>query len=505
MFKRHSELMLFVLRASDMLAAGASAVAAHAIMGAAHRAGWAEQAIAFERFHVPMVAAALLAAPVYARFGLYEPKRFKALAGELPVILRAVIVAWCLMYVAASLLSPPGSSRMMLVAMLPPWLVLAALSRSIGRILLHQVRRAGFNLRHAAIVGTGRLAQTLFHTLRRNNWTGIEVHYFIDDAVQPRRLLGRDVLGGLDRIESILQGRNVDMVFVALPPHEHQRTQDVLNRLACTRHDVRVVPDMLSYHFLKHEMEQLDNLPIVTLTYTPLQGWNALLKRAFDVVGAAAGLVLLAPLLLAIAVAVRLGSRGPVFYRQIRASLGGKPFRIVKFRTMVADAERQSGPVWAAEEDPRATPLGRLLRRTNLDELPQLYNVLRGDMSLVGPRPERPELVARFRHQIPRYMLRHHAKAGLTGWAQIHGLRGQTSLRKRVQYDMFYICNWSFGLDLRILAATLAPFLVPQRHRDAVLRREQASAARALRAASREPERAVFAAPRAPAPGVHGG
>jgi putative colanic acid biosynthesis UDP-glucose lipid carrier transferase len=178
------------------------------------------------------------------------------------------------------------------------------------------------------------------------------------------------------------------------------------------------------------------------------------LKRAFDLLVSAVSLPLLVLPMLLIALGVKWSSPGPVFYRQERASLGGKPFQILKFRTMVVDAEKSVGPVWAFDNDSRATRFGRFLRRTSLDELPQLLNVLWGDMSLVGPRPERPELIERFRHQVPRYMLRHHVKAGLTGWAQVHGLRGRTSLRKRIQYDLYYIRHWTFGLDLWILALT---------------------------------------------------
>jgi putative colanic acid biosynthesis UDP-glucose lipid carrier transferase len=216
---------------------------------------------------------------------------------------------------------------------------------------------------------------------------------------------------------------------------------------------------MLSYNLLRHELEAIDNLPMVNLTHTPLRGWNGVVKRIMDVTVAAVALVVLSPLMAAIALAVRLTSPGPVLYRQTRASLGGQPFEILKFRTMVPDAERRTGAIWAdGETDPRLTSIGRFLRRWNLDELPQFWNVLVGEMSLVGPRPERPELVERFGRKIPRYMLRQHAKAGLTGWAQVNGLRGRTSLRKRVQYDLFYLCNWTLGFDLKILLMTLNPF-----------------------------------------------
>jgi exopolysaccharide biosynthesis polyprenyl glycosylphosphotransferase len=199
----------------------------------------------------------------------------------------------------------------------------------------------------------------------------------------------------------------------------------------------------------------LDGLPVIGLRESPHFGLNLVVKRAMDVVLSAFGLLVLSPLLALIAAAVRLGSAGPVFYRQERCGLNGKPFDMLKFRTMRLDAEAQTGPVWAVKDDPRRTWLGSFLRRTSLDELPQLINVLRGDMSLVGPRPERPVFIHQFRQTIPNYMARHCVKAGITGWAQVHGWRGNTSLRKRLQYDLYYITHWTPWLDIRILWMTI--------------------------------------------------
>jgi Undecaprenyl-phosphate glucose phosphotransferase len=201
-------------------------------------------------------------------------------------------------------------------------------------------------------------------------------------------------------------------------------------------------------------VSELDGLPIVSLREDPHGGADHVVKRAMDVAIASVALVVLAPLLLLIAALIKLTSRGPVLYRQERASLGGEPFQMLKFRSMRVDAEHQTGPVWAAQDDPRRTKLGTFLRSTSLDELPQLFNVLKGDMSIVGPRPERPVFIEKFRRTIPHYMLRHRVKAGITGWAQVNGWRGNTSLRKRVQYDLHYISNWSPWLDLRIIVMT---------------------------------------------------
>jgi len=215
------------------------------------------------------------------------------------------------------------------------------------------------------------------------------------------------------------------------------------------------VPDVFGLASLRGGIEEFETLPIIHLRESPLYGWNRVLKRGVDLVGGAVALAAALPVMLAIAAAVRLNSSGPVLYRQERMGLDGRRFQMLKFRTMGVDAEKDTGPQWTTPDDPRRTSLGAFLRRTSLDELPQLVNVLRGDMSLVGPRPERPSFVEEFRRRVPGYMLRHKVKAGITGWAQINGWRGNTSLEKRIEYDLYYIERWSLGFDLAILLRTM--------------------------------------------------
>jgi exopolysaccharide biosynthesis polyprenyl glycosylphosphotransferase len=225
--------------------------------------------------------------------------------------------------------------------------------------------------------------------------------------------------------------------------------------------DVRLIPDLYQYMTLCGSVEEFRGMPIINLQSTPLWGWNLIIKRFFDMLAAFAGLVLLSPVFLGLAVAVRLSSAGPIFYRQLRVGLDGSQFAMLKFRTMRTDAEVQ-GAQMTQVQDPRCTRLGAFLRRLSLDELPQLINVLVGDMSLVGPRPEQPCFIESFKQSIPRYALRHKIKAGMTGWAQINGMRGNTSIAKRIELDLYYIENWSLLLDLKILARTvLGGFLSP--------------------------------------------
>jgi exopolysaccharide biosynthesis polyprenyl glycosylphosphotransferase len=231
--------------------------------------------------------------------------------------------------------------------------------------------------------------------------------------------------------------------------------RDILEWLGDEPVTLHFVPDLGALATLRGSIEEFDGLPIISLQSTPLAGWNGFLKRALDLCLGVLAVLIFAPVMALVALAIKCSSRGPIFYRQERMGLDGRRFVMVKFRTMIQDAEKYTGPVWATENDQRVTVVGRWLRYTSLDELPQLINVLRGEMSLVGPRPERPPLIEEFRKSIPKYMLRHKVKAGMTGLAQVHGWRGNTSLNHRIEYDLDYIENWSLWRDIKILALTL--------------------------------------------------
>jgi len=286
---------------------------------------------------------------------------------------------------------------------------------------------------------------------------GFQVVGFVDDRAGGDHIgyRGIPLLGTLAEVGEIAQRERIDHLYVALPLEEHTKLLDLVELTSRECVDVKVVPDLLQFITLRARLEDLDGLPIININDVPLQGFNSWLKRAIDVALSAAALLVLALPLAVIATLVKLTSRGAVFYAQERMGLDGKAFTVYKFRSMYDGAESETGPVWAREDDPRATPIGRWLRRLDLDELPQLWNVLRGDMSIVGPRPERPFFVEQFKHHIPQYMLRHKVKAGITGWAQVNGWRGNTSLEKRIEYDLYYIENWSVTLDLKIMWLTV--------------------------------------------------
>jgi Undecaprenyl-phosphate glucose phosphotransferase len=330
-------------------------------------------------------------------------------------------------------------------------------SREVVREALERRWRAGIGLKRILIAGAGELGRLVADKILEHRELGYQIVGFVDDRASGDLLghRGLPVLGTLDEAGEVAQRENVDHLYVALPAEEHVRMLQLLEAIGQECIDVKVVPDLLQVIALRARLEDLDGIPIINVNDVPLQGFNSVLKRTIDVVLSGVALVALAVPFAVIALVIRATSSGPVFYRQERMGLDGKSFVIYKFRSMYQDAERETGPVWAVSDDPRCTPIGRLLRRTNVDELPQLWNVFRGDMSLVGPRPERPFFVSQFKQRIPQYMLRHKVRAGLTGWAQVNGWRGNTSIEKRIEYDLYYIENWSVALDVKIMWLTL--------------------------------------------------
>ena len=330
-------------------------------------------------------------------------------------------------------------------------------SRELVREALERRWRAGIGLKRILIAGSGELGRLVADKILEHRELGYKIIGFVDDKASGDHLgyRGLPLLGTIEEASEIAAREAIDHLYVALPPEQHVQMLELIESTSREMVDVKVVPDLLQVIALRARLEDLDGVPVININDVPLQGFNSLVKRAIDMGISAAALLVLAIPLAVIAGLVRFTSRGPVFYRQERMGLDGRPFMIYKFRSMYDDAEAQTGPVFASEHDPRRTPLGGLLRRSNLDELPQLWNVLLGEMSLVGPRPERPLFVAQFKDKIPQYMLRHKVKAGITGWAQVHGWRGNTSIEKRIEYDLYYIENWSVRLDLKIMWLTV--------------------------------------------------
>jgi len=388
-------------------------------------------------------------------FRLYRSARTARLSQELWTLAQGIAILAALAALASyTLRGELARSVLFLFALL------AAGSLMVGhvviRMTLRALRRSGRNLRHVVIVGTGELAERVARKMQSESDYGLSVIGMVSASAMPdgTRVAGLPVLGSVADLPGVVERARAELVYVALSRTEHEAELDALDRLADSTAAVRLVPDLARAHTLNASVEDFDGTPVVLVTETPEQGWNGVLKRGFDLVVSAVGLVVLSPVLALLALWVKLDSPGPVLYAQDRVGVNGKRFRMLKFRTMRVDAEAD-GPGWSRPGDPRRTGAGVVLRRLSLDELPQLWNVLVGHMSLVGPRPEQPVFVDRFRASIPRYMLRHHVKSGITGWAQVNGLRGDTPLEQRIEYDLYYIEHWSMSFDLKILFLTV--------------------------------------------------
>jgi len=390
----------------------------------------------------------------FRTFDLYRPNRLGSRKSEWWDVAKASSLgALILISIMTFVFRGQDYSRLVILVFLAQSIVVVSLARAGLREVLRFARRHGYNLRYAIVVGGGEPAAEVLRVLNRRRDVGIFVLGLLSDKKEvPENVRW---LGGIEDVRAVLDRQQVDIVFIALPHADAARLTTVLSGIGDEPIAIHLVPDVFSLVPARGGIEEFETIPFIHLRESRLYGWNRVVKRVFDVAFGALALVVAAPLMLAITIALKLTTPGPVLYRQERMGVDGRRFRMLKFRTMRVDAEADTGPVWAREGDPRRTTLGVFLRRTSLDELPQLFNVLHGEMSLVGPRPERPSFVEDFRRRVPGYMLRHKMKAGITGWAQIKGWRGNTSIEKRIEYDLYYIERWSLTFDLKILLLTL--------------------------------------------------
>jgi Undecaprenyl-phosphate glucose phosphotransferase len=452
MYRRHGDKLALVFLACDLLVTASVWFGAYLLRFSL----WPSPLGVPEFQHVlqSLPGVLLLAAIAYRACGLYEVHRLKQLPRELGVVCKASGLLFLLSVMLIFYRRDLYESRLALSLFLVlNAVMLMGVRRLVWRALKY-LRGRGLNHGRAVIVGSGRTARAAAVAIHDNSWTGLEAVGFVDrPAPIESNLLPR--LGEIDDLQKIVTQYDIDHVFVALPISRYGELPGLYRTLSDLLVDVQLVPDLPNVAGMRLRMVDIDNLSFLGLRQNPHYGWPKTAKRAMDLVVGTLALLILSPLMLALAIAIRLTSRGPILYRQPRAGLRGQPFQMLKFRSMQVDAERVTGPVWASRNDERCTRLGRFMRRWSLDELPQLWNVLAGDMSLVGPRPERGVFIETFRKQIPGYTQRHQVKTGMTGWAQVHGWRGDSSLRQRIRCDLYYIANWSLWLDLQILLMTL--------------------------------------------------
>ena len=398
--------------------------------------------------------------------GLYRLRRgrtrvddfFAVLVGSILAVLGGIVgTLFVQAYYPAWVVQDP-ISQVVWALFLALNVVLTFTSRELVRDLFRRRWRAGVGLKRVLVVGAGDLGRTVADRILEHSEFGFRLLGFTDDRLGSTDAVGHrglPLLGTVAETPEVCLREKVDTIYVALPIEEHVKMLGVVEFASRECIDVHVVPDLLQFIALKARLEDLDGLPIISINDVPLRGFNSVIKRLLDVCVSTVVLIGFVPVALVISWLVKRSSPGPIFYQQERMGLDGKRFTVYKFRTMPIDAEDLTGPVWAAPRDPRVTPIGHWLRQHDVDELPQFWNVFKGEMSIVGPRPERPFFVDQFKHRIPQYMLRHKVKAGITGWAQVNGWRGHTSLEKRIEFDLYYIENWSLSLDLKIMWLTM--------------------------------------------------
>lgn len=388
---------------------------------------------------------------VYAK--MYNPKRISRYKAEFRSILRGNIFLFVIMTGITFYYREFSYSRVQSVYFLFFSIVTLTLFRTGVRSILRYLRRHGKNLRRIVVIGQRDTALKFLKKIRENRELGFVTIGYI--AETPNKDIKADYLGGYNQIPKVIENKLIDQVYIALDANQQSDLHTINYFLAEQMADLNIVPDIYHTLNINPEILDLDGMPIIALRQSTVEGWNRVLKRSFDLVGATVAILLLTPIWIVVPMLIKLLSPGPIFYVQERMGLDGRSFRMLKFRSMRVNAEAETGAVWASRDDERRTRLGAFLRETSLDEIPQLFNVLAGSMSLVGPRPERPVFIKEFRKSIPNYMLRHKMKAGITGWAQVNGWRGNTSLEKRIEYDIYYLTNWSIWFDLKIIIMTL--------------------------------------------------
>ena len=399
---------------------------------------------------------------LYGIYNLYSSKRSSRIRVEVAGIFKANTVGIGLVMISFFMLSTSVDgvvdfSRTLILLFYVINMILTFLYRMLVRKFLYFIRRKGNNLKHVILVGYSRAAEAYLDRIASNPQWGYVVHGILDDHV-PRGTLyrGVKVLGSLGNLEYILPENKMDEIAITLSLEDYDSLEHIVD--LCERAGVhtKFIPDYGSLFPSRPYTEDLMGLPVINIRYVPLSNtWNALMKRLVAIFGSIFCIILFSPVMLFAAVGTRVTSKGPIIYRQTRIGLHSKPFTMYKFRTMRVQSAEEEKKGWTIPGDDRVTKFGSFLRRTSIDEMPQFFNVLAGKMSLVGPRPERPQFVDKFREEIPRYMVKHQVRPGITGWAQINGYRGDTSIRKRIEHDIYYIENWSLGFDFRILFLTV--------------------------------------------------
>lgn len=396
---------------------------------------------------------------LYACFHLYTPKRVQGRRIEFANICKANVMGLLVFTLVLFLGSKNpylyNFSRAMVLLFFGINIILEAAERNIIRIFLRSLRTKGYNQKHILLIGYSRAAEGFIDRVGVNAEWGYQIRGILDNH-HTSSYKGIDVVGKIDALERFLEQNDLDEIAITLSIAEYKDLERIVS--ACEKSGVhtKFIPDYNNMIPTRPHTEDLQGLPVINIRHVPLNDMlNATVKRVVDIFGAIVAIILFSPIMLLVTIVIKCTSKGPVIYSQERVGLHNRPFKMYKFRSMEVQSKAKEQSQWTTPNDPRVTPIGQIIRKTSIDETPQFFNVLMGDMSLVGPRPERPFFVERFREEIPRYMIKHQVRPGLTGWAQVNGYRGDTSITKRIEHDLYYIENWTLGFDFKILFLTV--------------------------------------------------
>lgn len=423
------------------------------------QSGWLDHgpALPFQHYLAWSVAYGVIAVIVGYMTVLYSPKRRKKFSYEVYKIFQVHIIAMMVLFSLLFVYREIHLSREFLALFFMGNVLLVGGYRFLVKRALQRFRQKGYNKQFVLIIGAGSLGRRFYKNLRKHPELGYDVIGFLDDYMaEHEEPCDRPIIGTIDDLERVLEEEMIDEVIIALPLDAHKKYGQIINTCEKAGAKAHIIPDYYDYLPAKPFFDHFAGIPIINVRDVPLDELRSrLIKRVFDIVFSLFALLITSPILLVIAVVIKLTSRGPIIFKQERVGKNRRPFMMYKFRTMRIEHDEVAATGWTVRNDPRTTRFGRVLRRLSLDELPQFYNVLKGDMSVVGPRPERPHFVDQFKEEVPRYMIKHHIRPGITGWAQSQGLRGDTSIEERIEHDVYYIENWSFALDMKIIFKTM--------------------------------------------------
>ncbi len=394
---------------------------------------------------------------IYGKLNLYTPKRYRNQFWEYRKIIQAHTLGMVVLLLGIVFFKFEHVPRSLLFMFYVISMGMSMLERVLIRTILERSRRGGYNLKHIIIIGFSTAAEAYIDRVRANPQWGYMIHGIFDDNMsEDQNYKNIHCIGKISDVEHFLQHTNMDEVAIALGLREYFKLADIVAICEKSGVHTKFIPDYYKFISTNPVTEDLDGLPVVNIRNVPLTNTvNRYVKRTMDLVGSIICIILFSPIMAVVAVLVKQSSPGPIIFTQTRIGLHNKPFKMYKFRSMGVQSASKEAAGWTTHNDPRVTPVGRVIRKTSLDELPQLFNVLKGDMSLIGPRPERPQFVEKFKEEIPRYMIKHQVRPGMTGWAQVCGFRGDTSIEGRIEHDLFYIENWTLGFDIKILFLTV--------------------------------------------------